>query len=284
MFLGSSSKASHHQSQTQKQTRFNPLLFHTLSTLTKATMTAQPHPFFNPAQAAAFNELATKTDSHFEIKYFAFHGLAHVSRTILAAANANFTNAIPIDFSQEKPSTPFGVIPILKETSADGKTVLQVSESHAIERYLSKKFGFLGKDIFEETLVNQYLSNTNGAIQQVYIKYFAQKNPELKKEALDQLIKGPFSDWARHSEQHLIANGSNGHYVGDKTTLADIAAASLIWVIRGISGDDVLSEEKTPAILKVKAAVDDLPGVQAWYKTQDFEDFATNTFNGLGFR
>lgn len=79
------------------------------------------HAFFNPTQAATFNEVAPRKDSTFEVSYFGIHGLAHTVRTILAVSGAKFTSYVPEDWASEKPKKPFGVIPTLKETSVDGK-------------------------------------------------------------------------------------------------------------------------------------------------------------------
>ncbi|KAG0291273.1 hypothetical protein BGZ97_005941, partial [Linnemannia gamsii] len=110
------------------------------------------HAFFNPAQAAAFNALATKRDSTFEVKYFDIHGLAHITRLLLAISGQKFKSTNPADWAAEKPLAPFGHMPLLIETSADGKTTLQIAESDAIERYLARKLGLLGSDAFEEVL------------------------------------------------------------------------------------------------------------------------------------
>ncbi|KAG0205953.1 hypothetical protein BGX28_002547, partial [Mortierella sp. GBA30] len=79
------------------------------------------HAYFDPAQAAAFNEAALKRDSQFEVRYFGFHGLGDMARTMLAAGGAKFTNFNPDNWPEEKPKAPFGVMPLLKETTSDGK-------------------------------------------------------------------------------------------------------------------------------------------------------------------
>ncbi|KAG0049902.1 hypothetical protein BGZ90_007201, partial [Linnemannia elongata] len=66
------------------------------------------HAYFDPAQAAAFNALAAKKDSTFEIKYFDIHGLGGVSRTLLAISGNKFTSINPEDWASEKPLAPFG--------------------------------------------------------------------------------------------------------------------------------------------------------------------------------
>ncbi|KAF9121996.1 hypothetical protein BG015_005676, partial [Linnemannia schmuckeri] len=178
--------------------------------------TKMVHAFFDPAQAAAFNALAAKKDSTFDVKYFDLHGLASVPRTLLAISGSKFTSTSPKDWASEKANTPFGYMPLLTETSADGKTTLQIAESDAIERYLARKFDFLGSDAFEEVLVNTFVSNNRALLSAMLNKYFSVKDAELKAASKELLITNNIAPWIKHHEQHLIANGSNGHYIGNK--------------------------------------------------------------------
>ncbi|KAF9429289.1 hypothetical protein BGZ76_001542, partial [Entomortierella beljakovae] len=91
------------------------------------------HPYFDLAQAAAFSKLAPKRDSSFELRYFGLHGFGATCRALLAISGANVKNVVPADWAAEKPDAPFGVMPLLKEISADGKTIINIAESDAIE-------------------------------------------------------------------------------------------------------------------------------------------------------
>ncbi|KAF9347614.1 hypothetical protein BGX26_000912 [Mortierella sp. AD094] len=245
-------------------------------------MTLAVHPYFDPAQTAAFNELALKRDSTFEVRYFGLHGFGGIIRTILAANGAKVSNIVPADWAVEKPHAPFGVIPLLKETSADGKTTINVAESDAIERYLAKKFGMAGDNAFEETVINTYVNNLSALVQQIYMKYYSVKDPALKAEAKEQLLNGPIANWIKFNEQHLVANGSNGHFVGNKTTIADIKAAHMVDMIYGIK-DDAITEESAPALLKVKTTVDSIPSLKAWRATEEFKALSERNLALLGF-
>ncbi|KAK3833579.1 MAG: hypothetical protein J3R72DRAFT_494835 [Linnemannia gamsii] len=241
------------------------------------------HAFFNPAQAAVFNALAAKTDSTFEIKYFGIHGLAHNSRILLALSGAKFTSDIPEDWASEKPNAPFGVMPLLTETSADGKHTLHVSESEAIERYLARKFGFLGKDAFEEVLVNTFITNDNSLMNQLFAKYLIVKDVEVKAANKESLITDNIAPWIKNHEQHLKANGANGHYVGNKITLADVKTNFVISLIQSITGDDLISESKTPSLWEVRKQLDKAEGLAAWKATEDYKTLSEKNFAVLGF-
>ncbi|KAF9997417.1 hypothetical protein BGZ80_010525 [Entomortierella chlamydospora] len=240
------------------------------------------HPYFDPAQAAAFNEIAIEKDSTFEFRYFPLHGYGAATRVILAASGAKFSNVVPTDWAAEKPHTPFGVMPLLREISADGKTTINIAESDAIERYLAEKFGMAGDNAFERTVVNSYVNNSNDLMHHIYMKFFTVKDPALKAEAKEQLLNGPIAVWIKYNEQHLAANGSNGHYIGDKITIADIKAAHMVEVIRGVK-EDAITDESAPALLKVKTTIDSIPSVKAWRATDEFKTFSERNLRTFGF-
>ncbi|KAI8605612.1 hypothetical protein EDD21DRAFT_363171 [Dissophora ornata] len=245
------------------------------------------HQFFDPAQAAAFNEICHKKDSTFELRYFGLHGLGAISRTILAVSGAKFTNVITDrtmdDWASEKPKTPFGVLPLLKETSSDGR-VINIAESDAIERYLSEKFDLYGSDAFEKNLVNTFVAHSNGLVVQLFLRYYIIKDAVLKAENKEMLVSTIIADWVKYHEQHLTAAGASGHYVGNKTTIADIKTAHLITMLQGFTGEDLISEAKTPALMKVKATVEMIPSLAAWRETEEYKAMSERNFNILGFR
>ncbi|KAG0307305.1 Glutathione S-transferase S1 [Dissophora globulifera] len=236
------------------------------------------HPCFDPAKAAIFNEISRRKDSSFEISYFNVHGRGAVIRTILLAAGANFTNNIIFD----SPEAPFGVIPVFKETSFDGK-VIQLTETDAIERYLCRKFDMCGSDDFEENAINAFVSNSRAVFTQFLFMYYGVNDPVLKAAVIEQLTNKTFADWVKHHEQHLTDAGSNGHYVGNKTTLADFLGAYMISVVLGITGDALISPSKTPALWKVKTTLYEIPTVAAWTKTEEFKTFSELNYGKLGY-
>lgn len=92
-----------------------------------------------------------------------------------------------------------------------------VAECKVIEQYLAKKHGFLGKNSYEHTLVNSFVSSTGGLLDELLIGTMnVQVTAEIKQEIIAGFIANKIPNWIRIHEQHLAANGRNGHYVGDQ--------------------------------------------------------------------
>ncbi|KAF9540848.1 hypothetical protein EC957_003711, partial [Mortierella hygrophila] len=240
------------------------------------------HPFFDPAQAAAFNALADKTDSSFEVRYFHLHGQGGLTRTLIVIGtngHSRLTNVHEGDWADYKPTTPFGVMPLLTETSADGKAKLQVAESDAIERYLARKFELFGNGTaFEEVLVNTFANSTQGLIMSIFNSYGLIEDPAVRTKNKGPLISDNTAPWIKYHKQHLQANGANGHYVGNKVSLADVKTDYV-----GLSGEELVSEVKTPAILRLKKESEKVEEIAVWKALEEYKGFSEHDFAFLGF-
>ncbi|KAF9910017.1 hypothetical protein BX616_010993 [Lobosporangium transversale] len=245
------------------------------------------HEFFDLSKAAEFQALSLKKDSTFEVHYFDIHSMGGTTRVILAASGAKFTNVLPGENweKEDKAKAPFGTVPILKEISADGKTVIQIAESDSIERYLARKFDLYGSNALEEVIINTYLSQANAVTGQVIARYYsADDDKEAQEKVRKQLVEGPISNWIKYHERHLQDNGANGHLVGNKLTLADIKVAYWIPLLQYISAKEgLISPEKTPALLKVQETVDSIPSLKAWRETEEYQTFSRGNLDYLGF-
>jgi hypothetical protein len=91
-----------------------------------------------------------------------------------------------------------------------------IAESKAIEQYLAQKFNCLGKNTYERSLIASFVSST-GALWDDILITIVQLNapPEVKQQQMEALLKTKLPNWIKIHEQHLQANGNNGHYVGD---------------------------------------------------------------------
>ncbi|KAG0076863.1 hypothetical protein BGZ92_002215, partial [Podila epicladia] len=149
--------------------------------------------------------------------------------------------------------------------------VIEIAEGDAIARYLARKFGYMGTNAFEETVINQFVSSTNSVANLA------------KAEVKSKLLTDTIQPWMRNHEQHLADNGSNGHYLGSALSLADIVTAVQIGMINGLFGADTITEEKNPALVKVQTNVLSTPSYVAWTQTDSFKTLAAANKERLGF-
>ncbi|KAF9419127.1 hypothetical protein BGZ94_009510 [Podila epigama] len=216
---------------------------------------------------------AVATDSTYKVLYFGIHGRGELVRTLIVASGAKFEE-LPVDWAVQKEHTPFKCLPVVYETGASG-TVLELSESQAIERYLAKKNGWLGANEWEEHLVNRYFNSTDSAQLAFGSSVISASGLEARVAAANTFYEEALAKWIDLHEKHLEANGSNGHYVGDSLTLADFKTALLVdrlLLLHPKGANTVpLSAHQTPNIWKVRENVNHHTHVAAFKKSERYE-------------
>ncbi|KAF9162904.1 hypothetical protein BGX21_009994 [Mortierella sp. AD011] len=229
---------------------------------------------FDSNSEAAFNNASQRQDSTFRLLYFPIHGVAYASRLILATAGAKFESAFPT-----KATTPFGVLPVLYETvttkegDSEIQEVFEIPESEAIERYLARKFQLLGQTPWEEMKINAFVSSTKSLTFLAFFRIPAVKDTAQKQEMVQDMVNKSFPAWVQSHERYLVANGTNGHYIRDKLTLADIRALIVIELVLALTEDRVISQEKTPAIWRLWESARAIPSFVAWRNTESYKKF-----------
>ncbi|KAJ1964491.1 hypothetical protein GGI12_001387 [Dipsacomyces acuminosporus] len=195
--------------------------------------------------------------SSYTLRYFDAKAVAETSRVILAFGGESWENAYPA-WPQEKANQPIGKLPVLVETSEDGSEFV-LSESFAIEKYLATKYGiYITADAKQAARQDELRCQIKDLTQSVIeYKWGAEsarpQNLEKHNAYAEAFIK--------YHEAALKANGSNGHYFGDKTTYVDLALYASVAVIRSISAelmpgaDRFFTEENAPELSKVLKAV-----------------------------
>ena len=97
---------------------------------------------------------------------------------------------------------------------------IPIAESRVIELYLAEKLGFLGKNSYERFLITSFASSTASHLD-TFVSTVANTNvpPEAKQVLMIHFLTKVAPQWIRVHEEHLKANGLNGHYVGDTVTI-----------------------------------------------------------------
>ncbi|KAG0252648.1 Glutathione S-transferase S1 [Actinomortierella ambigua] len=226
--------------------------------------------------------LATQRDgSKFSLWYFKLHGLAISTRALLAISGADWSDKYQNqgdEWAARKDESPFGVLPVLYETTSDGQTTLQIAERDAIERYIAQKFGLSGDNAWEQVLVNEAVS-LNQSLFNYWVYRILYSGPEEQAKALEDLKSKHLPLWVRNVESILIKNGKNGHFVGNHFTHADAHASAVVDIMLSIVGtESVLNEKTAPNLLAAHKKTVSHPGYAAYRKSDDWA-FYINSMN-----
>ncbi|KAK9766428.1 hypothetical protein K7432_004483 [Basidiobolus ranarum] len=239
-------------------------------------MAALPQP--TQASSNHLSELTKNPDSSFKVLYYPIHGRADLIRTILAYSRAKWED-LAFDWPNQKEKTPYKCVPVVYEETKSGE-VLQLAEQQAIERYLARKFGLLGENAWEEHQINE-LSSSIESLKTAFLQSLGSVAFEKRAEAHASFV---LTKWAGFKEIHealLIKNGSNGHYIGNKFSLADFKLANTIqrleeWVPEGAQPFPV-SASATPAIWKVYKGVNSHSSIATWRSSPFYEVLSEGT-------
>ncbi|KAF9151166.1 hypothetical protein BG015_006996 [Linnemannia schmuckeri] len=215
--------------------------------------------------------------------YFSIHFAGTNARGILAYAGAAWT-PLYVNWGVDKPNMPFEVLPLLTIIHPNGKE-LTLSENNAIDIFLAKQFGLHGRNAWEEALINAFYSSSNCMFfQEIMNSFFWEssgKSEEEKAKYLDDFLNKTLASWGRIHEAHLLNNHSNGHYVGDRTTLADIRTTTMLDALEKIIGPDrvasIINTTKTPNIIKVRANIESNPTYKAWISSDEYKKLSVNS-------
>ncbi|KAG0227567.1 hypothetical protein BGW42_002837 [Actinomortierella wolfii] len=223
------------------------------------------------SSAAKAKLLEDPKNAKFEVYYFKVAGNGITSRDILAYAGVQWKNAFAESWPQEKANTPFGVLPLLRIEGENGDKV-ELSESSVIDTYLAKQFGLMGDNAWEEQYIRMLYSSTSCLIDRVSSRY-TWNFESGKAENLQFLQKSILPNWIESHEAYLLENGNNGHYIGDKLTLADIRTASALTHWSHLSDPEIIFSLIKPdsPLWKVKETVDKEPRIKAWHDSEEYK-------------
>ncbi|KAJ3219827.1 hypothetical protein HDU67_009015 [Dinochytrium kinnereticum] len=203
----------------------------------------------------------------FSLLYFKVRGRAELTRLILEFAGATWEEAHPA-WPLEKPRTPYGQLPVLVELR-DGKQTMQLAQSHAIERYLARKFGLVPEDPVKAAFADSVFEAYND-LNELW-KKVERAGEDVKESLSSTFFSTTFPNFARFHEPLLEQNGRNGLYVGDKITLADLQAFLVLDRIFSVKGEEILismeGARRTPNLFLVAEKVSSHPRVRQYLKS-----------------
>lgn len=176
-----------------------------------------------------------------QLKYFDIQGAAETCRVIFALCNKEYDDArYAIDqktFSspaflaaKESGELKFNLnrAPVL--VTEEGKTI---GQSKAIERYLAKKFGLMGKTLEDEAMIDCIAEHCRDVKDAARAKGFSRftknKTEEEKAAARKEWFERDFPEMLMKIEDAVKeTSDGNGYAFGSETTYADIVIWSLL--------------------------------------------------------
>ncbi|KAF8937348.1 hypothetical protein EDD21DRAFT_423606 [Dissophora ornata] len=215
----------------------------------------------------------------YRLLYWDVASVGATPRDILTYGKAIWSNQIPLDeeWGTDKLPTPFGVMPILNVIAPNGKEVF-ITESIVIDHYLAKKFGLLGNNEWEELTIKGIYNNIHYLRERSFMNV-TWTYEDKRKVALESFMEKSLPNFIADHEFHLKANGSNGHYVGNKLSLADIHLANVIDHFSHLpSGKAITAEfQKSKTLWKVKEVVEQNAEISAWRATDECKALASGS-------
>ncbi|KAG0270023.1 hypothetical protein DFQ27_000987 [Actinomortierella ambigua] len=231
------------------------------------------------------SEVFNAKDTSFTFYYFNLHTHGATPRALLAYADANWKQHLPTDWFSadraEKQQTIYGTLPLLYEHHGE-TTTLEVAEALNIELYLAEKFNLLGDNVAEAVQIRGAYSNTRALMHRQEDAYFTRKahQADERQRFIDTFLK----QWIHTHEAVLAKNGSNGHYVGTRTSLADIKTAVAIeqllnelYEFEDGSYADLINPTATPNLWKVRENVLSKDSYRQWRESKTFQEYKAVT-------
>ncbi|PAV63435.1 hypothetical protein WR25_22598 [Diploscapter pachys] len=179
----------------------------------------------------------------YKLYYFNFRGYAEPARLFF-----NFIHFLEM---------PFEKMPVLKIDD------FALPQSHAINRYLARQFGYAGKTPLEEATVDALADLMKDFFQEAGPFYMVQRD-KMAPEELEQKKKEFFDPAAeklfKYFEKYLKQSKS-GFFVDSGVTWIDLFVADQLITIESI---DAKSLDGHPEMLKLRDQVLAIPEIKEW--------------------
>ncbi|KAF9899571.1 Glutathione S-transferase S1 [Linnemannia zychae] len=229
----------------------------------------------NGASAEENSTTLASPDTTFRIVYWDIACIAATARDMLAYGKAKWTDEShwPTPGWSSKIPSPYKCLPVLTVISPEGKDVV-LSESIVIDQYLAKRFNLLGDNESQEWEIKAHYSNIHYLRERSLMKVtwtWADK----RREALELFLKTTLPAFIENHEFHLRANGSNGHYVGERLSLADIHLVNVMDHFSQLPNGERFTAQfaKSELLTKVRQQVERNPEIAAWRASEEWKKF-----------
>nr|QHU80053.1 glutathione S-transferase S6 [Bemisia tabaci] len=199
----------------------------------------------------------------YKLTYFKSRGIAEPTRYLLAYLGQDFKE-IRLDsdaWRSMKSNTPFGKLPILE---IDGKVVHQ---SLAINRYLARKAGLLGKNDWEMLKIDMIVETLSDLM--ALMRAYHQEPDESVKARKYRELEEIFPFYYARLEEHVRRN--NNYFVNGTLSLADIQFVGLQDMVRYTLKRDLVNNYQHLKNLTNK--VRSIPSIRAYSEKRPASEY-----------
>merc|ERR1712173_630 len=197
-----------------------------------------------------------------KLTYFSLRARAEPARLMLAYAGVCYEDKRipppwedPAGWKAKKATLAWGQLPIL---SWNGETI---HTSLAIDRFLAKEFGLMGKNNVEAAQVDEVVDVLQDVFNAGATALFT-KDEEQKKAAMEKHETQTVPNVLKMAEKRLIERGGQ-FMVGNAFTWADLQLYSFI-----IDNIVPVKLENLPKIADLVKRVGDLPNIKRWIENR----------------
>jgi len=212
--------------------------------------------------------------SSYKLTYFAGRGVAETSRFLFAAGKQDYEDfRFPISFGTPGDFSTMGRKEF-DEAKAKGDLAVsiglevdgvKIGQSKAIERFLAKRFGFMGSSDIEAARIDALCEMIRDG-KDAYQKKRSIQDAEEKTAALEKYFAEELPALIARVEASLPA-GPGPFLVGDKVSLADISWFLYLAAPKGFYDNAEGAKAAFQACPRIKAAVaavEAMPEIQEW--------------------
>lgn len=193
-----------------------------------------------------------------KLYYFDIRGRGETSRLVMHAAGQKFDDCRVTDWPATKAETPYGQLPYMVYK---GK---KYGQSNAIAAFLAREYGLYGKTNLESLRIDEVV-NLVGDFIGAMVKAKFEKDEQRKKENEAKLQNEDTPRFLSTFEKLLAENGSNGFFVGNSITLADLEVFNITDSLVNAHDQAVA---QYPNLIKMRAAVAGNPNIKAYLATR----------------
>ena len=191
----------------------------------------------------------------YKLYYFPFKARGEPIRLLFAYKGIKYEDIrIPFDkWLENKPNTPFGMLPVLEE---NGK---KLGGGLVILRYLAEKpeFGCAGSNAWENAWLANIADFINDFSEQLTNIHF-EKDEQKKKELQEKVKQEAIPNYLGKLNEMAA---DTGHLFSDKLTWPEL---KLYWVLEVLTSHNSDLLTNFPGLAKLKSNIESDPNIAKW--------------------